>query len=343
LILNNTEMKRVICIGSSSKDIFFPVEGGVIFDTPEDLTSQQKLAFELGAKFQADEIYEAPGGCAANVAQGLSRLGIGTLCYTKIGADSIGRWIKKELKKEKVNTSLFQVDKNCKSDLSAIIVDKKSKEHLIFFNRDANANLEINKKKLSGAEKLFVSALNGNWEKHFDDIMEVAQDNEIGIIFNPGQRNIADNPEKIIEMIEHSEILILNKDEAIGILINKIEKERFKETNQEKFLLEELKKMGPRTVVLTDGENGAWSFAEEGFFSVTPRINPAEIVDTLGAGDSFASGFLAGIFNGKRPSEALKWGIVNSSEVIKHYGAKTGLVRIEEIENLTAKIKAFSL
>ena len=44
-------MKTVICIGASTQDIFFPTAEGKIIETPEDVTSQRKIAFELGAKY----------------------------------------------------------------------------------------------------------------------------------------------------------------------------------------------------------------------------------------------------------------------------------------------------
>ena len=330
-------MNEIICIGSSSKDIFFPVGNGVVLDTPDDLTSQKKIAFELGAKFQADNIYEAPGGCAANVSQGLAKLGVKTSCYTKIGKDQVGRWIKNELKKSGVDVKLIQVDKKCKSDLSSIIVDKKSKEHIIFFNRDANQKLELKNRKLTGTERIFVSALNGDWKKHFDNILDISRNKNIDIIFNPGQRNIQDKPEKIVEMIVGSKILILNKDEAIEILKNNIPEVDNKKLNDEIFLIKKLKKYGPKIVALTDGENGVWVCNDENIFFVKPIAD--KIVDTLGAGDAFSSGFLAGIIKEENIEKSLCWGIANSLSVIKYYGAKEGLIEKDEIEERSRDIK----
>ena len=39
-------MSRVICVGSTAKDIFFPMAEGEFFDTPEDVMAQRKVAFE---------------------------------------------------------------------------------------------------------------------------------------------------------------------------------------------------------------------------------------------------------------------------------------------------------
>lgn len=330
-------MFQVICVGSSSKDIFFPTKEGIVFDTPNDITAQKKIAFELGAKYQIDEIFEAPGGCAANVAQGLSRLGIGTACYTKIGKDEVGKWIKKELKKEKVNVKLVQIDKDCKSDISVIIVDENTRDHVILFNRESNTKLDIIPRKIRNTERIFISALNGQWEEHMDKIMAVATANDIKILFNPGQRNIKDNPNKILEIIERSEVLILNKDEAIEIIIAKDRNIDNDKLNDEIFLLNSLREINKSVVVLTDGENGSWVAREnEIFFAKVVVDNP---VDILGAGDSFSSGFLAGYINGKDISESLKMGIANGINVIMHYGAKEGLLNKNNMEEFVKKVE----
>lgn len=322
-------MTKIICIGSASKDIFFPTPGGVIIETPEELDSQEKLAFELGAKYQVEKIYEAPGGCAANVAQGLSRLGVDTSCYSKIGRDKTGTWIKEELEKEGVKTDLLNMDENCISDVSAIIVDEKTKDHIVFFNRDANDKLEIDIEKLKGAENIFISALNGDWEGHIDRILEAARENGSKIILNPGQRNIKDNPEKIIETIENSEILVLNKDEAIEILLSDMGDKENDILNDEVFLIGKLKEMGPKIVALTNGKEGAWvSDGRDIFFSKLVIKNP---VDSLGAGDSFSSGFLSGILMGESLENSLRWGMANSTNVIMFYGAKEGLLNRGQI------------
>jgi len=330
-------MFEVICIGSSSKDIFFPTSEGLILDTPEDITAQKKIAFELGAKYQVGEIVEAPGGCAANVAQGLSRLGIKVACYTKIGKDEIGKWIKSELKKEKVSTKLIQIDKVCKSDLSSIIVDTKTGEHVIFYNRESNTKLEIFPKKIKKTKRIFISALNGEWERHIDTVLKVAKENEIKIIFNPGQRNIKDNPQKVLEIIKNSEVVILNKDEAIEILMGNNFEVDGKKLNNEIFLLRSIATFSRGVVALTDGENGSWTIEKNNiYFS---KIFVEKPVDTLGAGDSFSSGFLAGYIKEKGVLESLKMGIANSSNVILYYGAKEGLLNKNNIVQAIEKIE----
>lgn len=331
-------MKKIICIGSSSKDIFFPTPGGVIIETPEELDSQEKLSFELGAKYRVKNIFEAPGGCAANVAQGLARLGVDTYCYSNIGQDKTGEWIKEELEKEGVKTDLLHIEENSISDVSAIIVDEKSKDHIVFFNRDANDKLKISADKFKDAENIFISALNGEWEDHLDKILEVSSDNNIRVIFNPGQRNIKDNAGKVVEVIENSQILILNKDEAIEILMSELVERDNDSLNDELFLIEKLRDMGPEIVALTNGKEGAWvSYGEEILYSKLLIKDP---VDSLGAGDGFSSGFLSGVLMGESVENSLRWGMANSTSVIMFYGAKGGLL---DSENITEKTKDISI
>lgn len=337
MLFNLKFMYQIICVGSSSKDIFFPSKEGVIFDTPEDITAQKKIAFELGAKYQIDKIYEAPGGCAANVAQGLARLGIKVACYTKLGKDEVGKWIKSELKKEKVKTNLLQIDKSCKSDVSAIIVDENTGEHVILFNRESNTKLEIFPRKIRNTERIFISALNGEWEKHADTILQTAKEAGIKIIFNPGQRNIQDNPNKVLEIISQAEVLILNKDEAIGIMLAKNKNQAELELNDEIFLLKELALISGGVVVLTDGERGSWVLAAGEILSA--KVVVEKPVDTLGAGDSFSSGFLAGYIGKKSIEESLKMGLANSANVILYYGAKEGLLTQKNIAEFMEKIE----
>lgn len=332
---------KIICIGSSAKDVFYPTEEGKIFDTPEDLKSQQKFYFELGAKYQVENRYESIGGCSANVAVGLSRLGIRTYCYTKIGEDHLGKWITEELEREGVNTKFVEKESACKSDLSAIIVDRKSGEHTIFFNRDANERLEIFPKKIKKTDWIFVSALNSSefvkWEDNLDSIIGTCNEKGIKLALNPGQSNIKENCGKVLEAIKRCQILMLNKDEAIEILSQGENKYLAEDLNDEMFLLKNLKAMGPEIVTLTNGARGAWLFDGRDFlYTQTIGKNP---VETTGAGDAFSSGFLAAHLKGKNPEECLRWGIANSGNSLNFYGATQGLLKEEEILEKIKEVK----
>lgn len=331
---------QIICIGSSSKDIFFPTGDGVVIDTPENLESQKKLAFEMGAKYQVEDRFESLGGCAANVSVGLARLGIEVSLATKVGDDDMASWIRKNMEKEGVDIKIMQSENNCQTDLSAIIVDKNSGDRVIFFNRDANEKLEIKAEDLKNSDWFFISALNSSsknsWMDNLEKILNIARKNKTRIAFNPGQKNIKENAGKIIEAIKAAKILMVNKDEALEIVMNLENKESDK-LNEESYLLKTLKDLGPDVVTLTDGARGAWAYdGKESVRAEALEINPQ---DTTGSGDAFSSAFLGAYFKNKKIAECLKWGIANGGSVAGFYGAIGGLLREDEISKRVNEIK----
>ncbi|HEX6742369.1 MAG TPA: adenosine kinase [Sphingomicrobium sp.] len=75
------------------------------------------------------------------------------------------------------------------------------------------------------------------------------------------------------------------------------------------------------TLVVTRGEKGA--LAMRGSERVDVAAEPvAEVVDTTGAGDLFAAGFLFGYTGGKSLERSLRLGAIAAAEVIQHYGAR---------------------
>jgi sugar/nucleoside kinase (ribokinase family) len=75
------------------------------------------------------------------------------------------------------------------------------------------------------------------------------------------------------------------------------------------------------TLVVTRGERGAVARRGEEFAQV-PAEAIARLVDTTGAGDLFAAGFLAGEARGLGLEQSLKLGAICATEVIQHYGAR---------------------
>jgi sugar/nucleoside kinase (ribokinase family) len=74
-------------------------------------------------------------------------------------------------------------------------------------------------------------------------------------------------------------------------------------------------------LVVTRSERGAIALAG-GERAEVPAEPIARLVDTTGAGDLFAAGFLAGQARGRRLEESLKLGAIAAAEVIQHYGAR---------------------
>lgn len=77
---------------------------------------------------------------------------------------------------------------------------------------------------------------------------------------------------------------------------------------------------GPKLVTATLGEQGSLCFDGEEFYSF--GIVPCkEIVDTMGAGDSYIAGFLTGITAGAAIKEAMELGAAAAAETLAYFGA----------------------
>ncbi len=74
-------------------------------------------------------------------------------------------------------------------------------------------------------------------------------------------------------------------------------------------------------LVVTRGELGAVAVTGGELFEV-PAEPVARVVDTTGAGDLFAAGFLHGHVNGRSMTDCLTLGAVCAAEIISHYGAR---------------------
>jgi sugar/nucleoside kinase (ribokinase family) len=245
------------------------------------------------------------------------------------------------LEKNAVGIDLVTRDEKTISDLSAIIVDRESGERVIFSNQKANGKLEIVPENIAETEWIFIGDLHGVWEDHLDAIIGVAQEKKIKIAYNPRQANIHDNVEKIIQAASFSEILFVNKDEAIEIASRMEKGFSAEELNSEEFLLKELKKLEARIVALTDGRRGAWATDGEKTFFAKGLVVPA--VDSTGAGDAFSSGFMAGYINEKSLEECLQWGIANSASAVQFYGGSEGLLDEEIIQKKIREVSVESV
>ncbi len=337
--------KKIICLGSLSLDIFFPYEDIAILDTPSDTLSKQKMVFEVGAKYRAQDRYDAPGGCAVNVAQGLARLGHCPFLISTLGEDGLGESLLKEVAREGVDISLVSRKKEYKTDIGIIVIDKKTGERTIFYNRDANEHIDFSQDMFFSETPLFLGGLYGDWKKGIVEIFQYAKSSNCPVYYNPSHNNIENDVLVVWEKCLESEGVFLNKDEAMELffLLNKknlsslvFDGDRLE---SEEYLASSIARSGhSKFVVITDGSRGAWVY-DRSFDSVFRQEgkNIDSVKDSTGAGDSFTSGFLSAILYGKSTKIALEWGINNATNVIKYYGAKEGLFSLEDMENLDKK------
>ena len=95
-----------------------------------------------------------------------------------------------------------------------------------------------------------------------------------------------------------------------------------------KDLLIGLHKLGPKIVVVTDKNKLISCYDSHNKKKYYLKPNKIKVVERTGAGDAFASGFVAGLIRNKSIMQSLKLGLRESEGVIKHFGAKNNLLRM---------------
>lgn len=334
-------MSTITTIGGATRDLTFLTNQGKVIETPENLTEQALLAFEYGAKIRSNEVYFNFGGGACNVAATFAKLGIETAVNCRIGNDDDGKAVIKNLEKIGANTNLIQIDENKKTGFSLVVVNKNEGggDRVIFVYKGASDYLEVEKNNINKNEWIYLTSLAGNWEESLSEISEAVQENKIKLAWNPGATQISAGKDKLAKLLKNTEVLIVNKDEAIELIQNdKNIKMDYNDINNPAVLCKTIKKLGPKIVVVTDGKEGAYLFSDDDSILFSPATSEKRI-DTTGAGDSFGSALVGGYILTGDLETALKYGVINSGNVVSEYGAQNGILNKEEIEKRLGEIK----
>jgi fructokinase len=333
-------MKKIICVGSATKDIFIVLKETKIIDNSSDVTAKKLMAFEFGAKEYAEELREEIGGSAVNVAAGLAQAGIRSFVFARTSRDKTGKWILKNISKKGVKKNYMQQNGKTPNEVSVIISDKEHQDHIILRSGDSVENFDLEKALNKFREKtdwIFVASQKKGWQEKMAKIKEFAENKKAKIALNPSSFQISQDAKELKEVLSCVDILFLNRDEAIELIKN-IEEDVKDDTG---FLLDKLKFFGLKVVVITDGENGADVGNSEGNYHLDICVD--KINDTVGTGDAFASGFLASFVEDKDARKALCWGMANSGSVVTGVGGTQRLLKRKEMkkkeEELINKIK----
>jgi sugar/nucleoside kinase (ribokinase family) len=102
-------------------------------------------------------------------------------------------------------------------------------------------------------------------------------------------------------------------------------------------LFNHLHALGPKIVVITDGPDGAYASDGENRWKMPLYPDPGPPVDRTGAGDSFASTFVAALIKGNTIEGALQWAPINSMSVVQAVGAQAGLLSEAKLDEWLRK------
>ncbi len=304
----------VLTLGNAVLDLFLQIrheESVVSYDS-----ESKRICLPQGAKILLDNCDPFLGGNAANVAVGLKRLGIESGIMAELAKDEFSQKISNDLKNEGIQTEHVLFSNGQTSISIALNFHQDRTLFTTHQKHEHNFNFDFE------TEWVYLTSLGESWRHVYEKIGALAQEKKIRLAFNPGSVQLEQGLASFSHILPFVEILFVNKEEAICIV---------GEHKSDLDLVRALLHKGVMLPVVTDGERGAYSVDETGkFFHLGSK--KATVVERTGAGDAFASGFLAAYILKKPIREAMEWGMYNSVGAIGSVGAQTGLLHRERME-----------
>lgn len=281
----------VLALGTCNIDFLMNVPR---FAVADDEVDTEKLNITLG-------------GSAANFAVKTSQLGLKTGIMARIGKDNFGRFINSNFKEKNINTDrLIQIDE--KTGMAFIAVDKLG-ERSIYTYMGANSKFELLKPDIELIETSEILHLTGM----YIEVVEEASKHANFLSFNPGALLASFEMKEMASILARTDVLFLNEKE-VGLLTG----ENY--PSGARLLVD----AGVEMVVVTLGKSGSKLFTkDQEIHQASKEIKP---IDTTGAGDSFAAGFINGFFRKKELQNCLKEGNTSALKCLTKFGssASTG-------------------
>jgi sugar/nucleoside kinase (ribokinase family) len=312
----------VISIGDIVTDAFIKLldDQAVTYENEQG----KWIAMPFGTKipFHHAEIVEAVGN-AANAAVAFARLGLESSFVTNVGADPSGRDMIKALDKQDVDTRFVRINKGKKSNYHYVLWYKE--ERTILINHE---EYDYHWPSLSPAETpkwVYFSSISEHAIEYHDQVADwLDKHPDVRLAFQPGTFQMAAGTDRLSRLYQRSEVVVLNREESVVVGGG-----NYDDLHD---LFNKMHELGPKIVVITDGPNGAYASDGENRFQMPLYPDPAPPVDRTGAGDSFASTFVAAIIKGNSLEGALQWAPINSMSVVQEVGAQAGLLSEKKLE-----------
>jgi len=322
----------ILSIGSAIQDVFVNIPAD---QDAAAFVRSSHLVMSLGAKINIDYPLTEIGGGGTNTAVNFSIQGLRTGILSRIAGDQGGNAVLARLQHHGVSTEFLQIDSEPDSRTGmSVILNVPGKDRTVLVNRGVSHRLdfdEINWDRLSQIPWLYLGAFATRTQDPFERLIQMIKDHGTQIAFNPSMAQIQKGVDFIGDIIANTTVLVMNKSEAATLTHSP-------RTERITVILEKLKDLGPRLVLITDGGNGTFAADDKGQrYFVSPY--PVEATCTLGAGDAFTSTFAASLAkDGWDIPKALQRATLNAAYVVQNPGAQLGLEPMHILDQRLADI-----
>ncbi len=284
------------------------------------------LCMTYGSKIPFDDVTIIPAvGNSANAAVAAARLDLRVAFFSNIGDDQVGKDILRALHAHNISTEYVRINE-----------DKKSNYHYVLWY-GADRTILIKHEaydypwpRISEHNKprwIYLSSVGESADHLHDSIADyLGKNSDVSLAFQPGTFQMKLGAKKLARLYQATAVLACNLEEAqqiSGVNSDSVAK-----------LAHSLHRLGPKTVVITDGPKGSHVSDGSSLWSMPIYPDPAPPYERTGAGDAYTSAFVAALAQGKDIPTAMAWGSVNSMSVVQKIGAQAGLLSQREIEAL---------
>ena len=263
-------------------------------------------------------IKETAGGSAANTISTLAKLGLKTGYTGKIADDPKGKVFKKDLLDNSIFYNTEFLDKSYTEATGKCIVlitpDKERTMNTYLGATEFLTAIDIDEELIAQSEWLYLEGYRFDGQKSkeaFYKAIEIARKNKTKIAITLSDSFCVDRHRSDFKYLlnESADMVFCNEDELKSLYqIQDIQK-------AQEFIADSIS-----CLACTCAERGAYLFHGKSVRKIA--TNKVSVVDTTGAGDSFASGFLYGLSKNFTFDKCATIGNVIAGEVLKVYGPR---------------------
>jgi len=306
-------------LGNAIMDVIAAVDDQFLLDH-----GIAKGAMTLIDEFRAQELHKAladsvqvPGGSAANTMAGIASLGGRAVFLGKVRDDNLGRRFGESLNALGVDYSTKRALGGSSTASSMIAVTPDGQRSMNTYLGACREMMpeDVDADEVGSARILYIEGYLWDMDAAKEasrKAMKSAKDAGAQIALSLSDSFCVGRfRDEFLDLMQHRlDILFANEDEAKSLF----------ETEDFDIVLERMKGWGGLAAI-TRSEKGCVIVKGQDVHTV-PAKRVTKVVDTTGAGDQFAAGFLFGLTRGKTLTDCGRLGALAAAEVISHYGPR---------------------
>lgn len=324
-------MKKILGIGSALVDMLTQVPDEKIMNElnlPKGSMTyvDAQTSVKIGEKLAYLDSQMASGGSAANTMSGLAKLGVETGFLSKIGKDEVGEFFKKQMTDTHVKPQLLTSDTPTGRAIAIVTPDGERTFATCLGAAAEMCAADIQPELFEGWDIFYVEGYLVANPEMLKKAIGMAQAKGMTIAIDLASYNV----------VEESRDFLLDLINNYVDIVFANEKEAFALTSMEPEAALHYLAERCQIAVVKVGSKGA--FVQRGQEIVTVPPLEADVVDTTGAGDMWAAGFLAGLVKGESLQKCGMMGAIVAKNIIEVVGAKMDDARWRKIHAAIAKL-----